>query len=195
MNTAGLAKPLQDGDLLQIYALSPRSENAVSLRGAVANPGRFPWREGMRVRDVIPTQESLVVPEYWQRLNRSSAAVARPAAEPQRLDRPSIEGARTETPADLPRNPAGRMEMMRLFDEINWDYAVVERLNSGDLTTSIIPFNLGRAVLEGEPTHNLSLGPRDIVTVFSRLDVPVPVAKQTQLCDLQARFARPASTS
>lgn len=105
LNTAGLAKPLQDGDLLEIYALSPRFENGVPAR-AVANLGRFPWREGMRVRDVIPAQDSLVVPEYWQRLNRS-AAVGKPAAsEPQRPGRPSSDASRTDTPADLPRNPS-----------------------------------------------------------------------------------------
>ncbi|UUZ47346.1 hypothetical protein LP420_28905 [Massilia sp. B-10] len=31
-----------------------------------------------------------------------------------------------------------------LIDEVNWEYAVIERVNRADLTVSLIPFNLGR---------------------------------------------------
>ncbi|HYC48506.1 MAG TPA: SLBB domain-containing protein [Burkholderiales bacterium] len=165
LNDATMKTTLQDGDLVQVYALSPRFENAVTLRGAVANPGRFPWREGMRVRDLIPEKEALIVPDYWQRVNRS--------VHPYGPIGPDVS---TERP---------RVDLRRLFDEINWDYASIERLNPADLTTTLIPFNLGRAVLEGDPGHNIALRPGDVLTIFYRTDLEVPVAKQTQFVRLE----------
>src|SRR5206468_1793355 len=72
--------------------------------------------------------------------------------------------------------------------EVNWDYAVIERLNRNDLTTSLIPFNLGKAVIDGDPEQNLLLQPGDIVTVFSKEDIKVPVSKQTQYIRLEGEF-------
>jgi protein involved in polysaccharide export with SLBB domain len=72
--------------------------------------------------------------------------------------------------------------------EVNWDYAVIERLNRNDLTTSLIPFNLGKAVIDGDPEQNLALQPGDIVTVFSKEDIKVPISKQTQYIRLEGEF-------
>jgi protein involved in polysaccharide export with SLBB domain len=227
LDRAGLARTVQDGDVVQLYALSPRFENAVSVRGSVANPGRFPWREGMRIRDVIPDRESLIVPDYWLRVNSAtrplpSAAVFRPAealsrsaeaanrsteaAAARSPDAGARPGEGAPRPADAAQRPPepraaaesrppegerGRFEMKRLFDEINWDYATIERLNPNDLTTLVIPFNLGAAVLEGESSQNLPLRPGDIVTIYSRTDMPVPVAKQTQFVKLEGEVRTP----
>ena len=209
LDSAGLARSVQSGDVVQLYALSPRFENAVSVRGSVANPGRFPWREGIRVRDVIPDQDSLIVPDYWLRVNTATRPLPTPAAgarAPEAGPRPAEARARAgEPPAAGEARPAGttttsaspvdqergRFEMKRLFDEINWDYATIERLNPNDLTTLIIPFNLGAAVLEGQPSQNLALRPGDIITVFSRADLPVPVAKQTQFVKLEGEVRTP----
>jgi protein involved in polysaccharide export with SLBB domain len=51
---AGRARVLKDGDLVRIFSLSPRFQNAITLRGNVAHPGRMEWRPGMRLKDVIP---------------------------------------------------------------------------------------------------------------------------------------------
>src|SRR5271156_1752010 len=56
----GLEQPLKDGDVIRIFSLSPHFENAVTLRGNVAHPGRVPWHSGMRLRDVIPNSDALV---------------------------------------------------------------------------------------------------------------------------------------
>src|SRR5207253_6745987 len=69
-----------------------------------------------------------------------------------------------------------------------WDYAVVERLNRNDLTTSLIPFNLGKAVLEGDDVHNLVLMPGDIVTVFSKTDVAAPAERRAVIVSLEGEF-------
>jgi len=65
----GLARALQDGDLVKVAAVSPRFDNAVTVRGNVASTARLPWREGMRVTDVIPNEDALITPDYWKKQN------------------------------------------------------------------------------------------------------------------------------
>jgi polysaccharide biosynthesis/export protein len=218
LDSTGLARPIQDGDLVQIRALSPRFENAVTLRGAVATAGRYPWREGMRVRDVIPDRNALIVPDFWQRQNLAPQAPvtrgSRSRIEVGR-DRPDINmrGRDDARLGDDPRvrddtrtrdeiraeelrlrgegEQRLRTEVKRTYDEINWDYAVIERLNFDDLTTMLLPFNLGRAVLDGDATHNLTLRPGDVITIFSKADIQVPVAKQTKFVRLEGEVVTP----
>jgi protein involved in polysaccharide export with SLBB domain len=78
-----------------------------------------------------------------------------------------------------------------LFDELNWDYAVVERLNMKDLSTQVIPFNLGKAVLQGDPTQNIELFAGDVVTIYSQKDIRVPVARQTRLVSIEGEVSSP----
>ena len=72
--------------------------------------------------------------------------------------------------------------------EIDWDYAVIERLNTNDLATSLKPFNLGRALLEKDEKDNLELEPGDIVTIFSQADIHVPQTRQTTFVRLEGEF-------
>ena len=78
-----------------------------------------------------------------------------------------------------------------LFDELNWEYAIIERLNPSDLTTQVIPFNLGAVVLRGDPTQNVELKPGDVVTIYSQKDIKGPVAKQTRLVSIEGEIAAP----
>jgi protein involved in polysaccharide export with SLBB domain len=54
LNTEGLAKTLQGGDVLTLLGISPAFANSVTLQGSVAAPLRYPWFEGMRLLDLIP---------------------------------------------------------------------------------------------------------------------------------------------
>ena len=83
-------------------------------------------------------------------------------------------------------------DIRRNLSEVNWNYAVVERLNPKDLSTTLVPFNLGKAVLEGDETQNLLLQPGDVVTIFSLEDLQVPIAKQTKYVRLEGEFEFPA---
>ena len=145
---------LRDGDLFSVFGLSPRIENAVSLRGNVASPMRFPWREGMRISDLIPSKEALITPGYWLNKNRPGS---------------------------------GNNQLPSSVAEVNWDYAVIERLNS-DLSSLLLPFNLGKLVLERDQQHNLLLQPGDTVTVFSKNDLRVPEERQTKFVRLEGEF-------
>lgn len=169
----GLGRPVQDGDIVRVYDIVPRFDNAVTLRGNVATPARFPWHEGMRVRDIIPAKEMLLSRNYWL---SKSALIQTQGLKKDRAE--SVDGT-GRLYADLKRNAF----------EINWDYAVIERLSTADLTTTLIPFNLGKAVLHGDAEQNLALMPGDIVTIFSKDDIQVPLAKQSQYVRLEGEIA------
>ena len=161
----GLAKPLQDGDLVTVFSISARFDNAVTLRGNVAglNAGRHPWKEGLRISDVIPDKETLITDTYWLKQNNAS-----------KIDINGVNSLRNE--------------VKRSLAEVNWDYAVVERLNK-NLTTSLIPFNLGRAVIDHDAEQNLLLQPGDTITIFSKDDIQVPIANRTKYVVLEGELA------
>lgn len=149
----GLERVLKDGDVVRIFSLSPRFQNAVTLRGNVAHPGRVEWHRGMRLKDVIPNQDALITRDYWRAANSG-------------------------TNSDITRNSP----------EINWDYAVIQRLNPQDLTPRLVPFNLGKLVLEGDEQNNLALEPGDIIIIFSQNDIAVPLEKKSTFLRLEGEF-------
>ncbi len=212
LDEAGLQRPLRDGDVVTLLPISPQFANAVTLKGAVAQPLRHAWRPGMRIRDLIPSADALVTPDFHRRKNllvqagdvleeeedeepvADDAMFERPrsgraSAEPGR--RPEGRGAeRARREEDRRAAERARKAPAALFEELNWDYAVIERLNP-DLSTQVIPFNLGKVVLKGDPSQNLELLPGDVVTVYSQKDIRVPVAKQTRLVSVEGEVAAP----
>lgn len=75
--------------------------------------------------------------------------------------------------------------------EVNWEYAVIERIKPLDLSTTLIPFNLGKAILEDDRQQNVLLQPGDVVTIFSREDLQVPQGKQTKFVRLEGEVIAP----
>ena len=69
LDKAGLARTLQDGDVITVASITPRFDNAVRLQGNVAAAMRYPWRQGMRVTDLLTDQNALITTAYWQRQN------------------------------------------------------------------------------------------------------------------------------
>jgi protein involved in polysaccharide export with SLBB domain len=149
LDATGLQRTLKDGDLLKISPISAQFENAVTIRGNVASPGRFPWHEGMRVSDLIPSREVLVTNDHWNQQNHLS------------------DERHTDMMTDISETNA----------EINWDYAAIERLDEHDLSTRLIPFNLGNAIDKPASPENQILKVGDVITVFSRKDLPLPLEK------------------
>ncbi len=289
LDADGLATPLQDGDVLRVLSIVPGFEKTVTLRGNLANPGRFSWREGMKLSDLIPDRPSLITRNYWWRRTQ----LGLPAPEFQPLDgrgplyqpanpgylprqRPtfnvpsSLSGAQpvngTSQPTNgslqsgtqLPppttgenqaypqemtlgaqpqdaqstnyaANPAGqgngtgaqrpavlaaqaeasgstlagqqtqvitqnvaaagpKVEVKLSAPEIDWSYAVVERLDPATLRTSLLPFNLGKLVIDHDPSQDLPLQPGDVVTIFSQADIRVPLDQQTKFVTLEGEF-------
>lgn len=167
LDQEGLARELRDGDVVRIRRIPSKFDNAVTLRGNVALPGRYSWRQGMRVHDLIPSREFLVTDEYWKHQNQL-AVVAR-------------AGDFRINPAEL------KNDVQRMSSEINWKYAVIQRMNPQDLNPRVVPFNLGLAI-DGDAQQNLELQPNDVITVFSQTDLQVPIAERTKFVHLEGEF-------
>lgn len=216
LDSAGLKTELRDGDIIRFLHISPRFDNAVTLRGNVAVPGRYPWHQGMRVKDLIPSREFLITNQFWNRQNR--LGINPDSNTFQVIETPSVHNAEGSSSAEGPvgssstggvqagaqtAQPAptatGATEAQRMTEEqlknqvkrsaaeINWEYAVIQRMNMEDLTTHLLPFNLGKAI-EGDETQNLLLEPGDIVTIFSQADMQVPIGQQSKFVRLEGEF-------
>jgi protein involved in polysaccharide export with SLBB domain len=254
LDQGGLQTSLRDGDVVTLLAISPQFANAVTLKGHVAQPLRYPFTAGMRIRDLIPDRDALITPDFYRRKNllvqviedddrgrmrddldrggdrlgaaqgvgrrssdsgqnpdgngdgislggsprgtdRDRAATDRAGGDRQGTpDRASSDRSRSDRSAirDDDRAAAARARRTpaALFDELNWDYATIERLNA-DLTTQVIAFNLGKAVLQGDDASNVALAAGDVVTVYSQKDIRVPVARQTRLVSLEGEVSAP----
>ena len=263
----GKATILQDGDILEVVAVANLYKDTITLRGNVANPGRYPWKQGMRIKDLLPDKDSLITREYWLKRAQlgqpgltfiptcppktpygipslrygipvgeegenpewrysstkntdffglafgspdtvgnlgspgSTANVPNTpkdistdgALDCENLNEYQVKGGRPYTAADALVG-ASATAFRRRFDvklsepDINWSYAVIERQSKENLTTSLIPFNLGKVVLEGDSSQNLELQPGDVVTIFSKADIHVPQSEQTRLVRLEGEF-------
>jgi protein involved in polysaccharide export with SLBB domain len=267
------AEPLKDGDIVRVFSIVPRFEDTVTLRGNVANPGRYQWKPGMRVRDLIPDAQALLTRRYWR--NRAAIVNGRATEYPVRQqpaqNNPSLPnqqrtigttpnpGAANGTPSnatgtseavpngnyasieDLPdtrgssdladtlyaqngqnaaaaestksadQNPASGQQpspasgsnpnpntvrdvaedVRRYAPEINWDYAIIQRVNPQDLSSKLIWMSPRKAIIERDEASNLELQPGDIVTIFSQRDISVPQVDRSQYVIVEGEVTRP----
>ena len=267
MDKSGLASAVRNTDLVRVLSRAQRFEQTVTLRGNVANPGRYSWHPGMRIRDLIPEKEALLTPGYWLRREQLGLPVAefqpilpplrqsalaqsgqspnRSVAVPQDTQTlgsglfPQLTRGEPTDQADsaanstqystlaesaegqsTPGSKAGSQaesaqsrytegapetlgsgsrlvttpefpietQVVKTSPDIDWSYAVVERVDTKTLTTRLIPFNLGAAVLDHDSDANIALEPHDVVTVFSDADIRVPRAQQTKYIRLEGEF-------
>jgi protein involved in polysaccharide export with SLBB domain len=228
-DAGGLATPMADGDLVRVYSILPMYQKTVMLRGNTANPGRFAWRAGMHVSDLIPDKDSLITRNYWWK----RARLGLPA--PEELDAPTQPGPQGSLNQDQSQNQyqiknenqnqnpyqtqnqnlsaqqrtggstlaaaeaaatatrvssSGQRTVIReLAPEIDWDYAVIERLEKDTLKSVVIPFDLGKLVLDHDASQDLELQAGDVVSIFSQADFRVPIAHQTKQVKLDGEFA------
>jgi protein involved in polysaccharide export with SLBB domain len=243
LDASGLQRTVSDGDLLRIFPISPEFENAVTLRGNVARPGRYAWHDGMRVSDLIPTRDSLITRKYWNQQNNlippeGDHQFESPALGPtrnQRIDqsgnqrtdkfanqRTDQSGYQREDQsgyqhedqsgyqhedqsADQREDQPGNRRTDRsaalgavTIDaigqnnaEINWEYAVIERLDEKDLSTHLIPFRLASAVDNPASPDNQALKAEDVVTIFSRADLELPIEKHASFVQVGGEVNAP----
>ena len=197
LDDSGRGRPAKDGDLLRVFPLSPKFANAVTLRGNVAQPGLYPWKDGMRISDLIPSRAFLITRHYWNQQNHLVGPEASSPFASQLTDElgnprmDTMENTRTDasgnTQTDVQGNPrtdqpeAGSSKTVAGIGqnsaEINWEYALIERLDERDLSTRLIPFNLGNALDSPSSAGNQQLKPGDVVTIFSRTDLELPMEK------------------
>ena len=85
--------------------------------------------------------------------------------------------------------PTQKTEIQLSVPEIDWSYAAIERLDTKTLQTKVIPFDLGKLVLDHDASQDPELQPGDVVTIFSQADVQVPINQQSKLVKLEGEFA------
>ena len=78
-----------------------------------------------------------------------------------------------------------------LIEEVNLDYAVIERINRSDLKVSVIPFNLGKVLANPNDSDNFDLQAGDVITVFSTKDIRVPVSRKQVFVRIEGEVNRP----
>lgn len=201
-----------DGDIIQILSITPRFERTVTLRGNVADPVRVAWYPGMKISALIPNKESLLTRGYWHvhnnllyggqnvdgvddRKTMSRGENISPSdlyRENQRSTSAdaSLGAAVSKTENLSIREFIGKNDLQPMAPDINWNYASIERLNTNTLSTHLIPFNLGKVVLEHDPASDIELAPGDVVTVFSSADIAVPREQQTKYVRLEGEVKR-----
>jgi len=204
---------LQSGDIVSVTSIIDRFRDAVTLRGNVANPGRYVWHPGMRISDLIPNKEALITRNYWRKRNQLGQLVldyqpdnnGQPNEGALQLknnptDKSADSSQRGTATADPGGNSVGvaltgnnsifdaKTDVILSAPDIDWSYAVIERQSATDLKTSLIPFNLGKVILDGDASQNLELLPGDVVTIFSNADLRVPSTQQTRFVRLEGEF-------
>lgn len=70
---------VEDMDLIKVDPIYSEIDNIVHVEGAVKYPGTYQWKEGMRLKDLFPSSDTLVKGAYF------------PRAEVVRLDRQTFE--------------------------------------------------------------------------------------------------------
>ncbi len=214
---------LRNGDILTVGAVTDRFHDSVTLRGNVANPGRYVWHAGMHIMDLIPNRESLITRNYWRQReqlgqstidylpDQTTPATQTAPVTPAQPGSLQVHGNEADTrsqntaqtgaaTASAGGNSVGtaltannspftaRNDVVLSAPDIDWSYAVIERLGSDNLTTSLIPFNLGKIVLDRDPAQNYELLPGDVVSIFSKSDIRVPSTQQTRFVRLEGEF-------
>ncbi len=184
---------LRGGDIAQIYGVSSKVDQVVSLRGNVAQPVRQGWHKGMKVSDLIISKEMLQSPDYWENKSRSESMSDKNMPQPlQSTDYFGTQSTSENSKALGRSTLASKSPRIIRSDtnEINWDYAVIERVNPVDMSTTLVPFNLAKA-LDKDPTEDRVLESGDIITVFSKSDIQLNSSKRTRVVRLEGEVAVP----
>ena len=184
---------LQNGDLLTFYPITPDMANAVTLRGQVAQASRMPWKPGMRVSDLIPNKESLISPSSVRKQNETLFDANKRARTSRERNTESFDASLWSQQPKLqePRSLSLADQVGEALEEVNLDYATVERFNRQDLSSELIAFNLGKVLANSQDAENIQLKPGDVVTVFSADDVRIPQAKRRVIVRLEGEVQRP----
>jgi polysaccharide biosynthesis/export protein len=239
-NAPDLRAAARNGDVLYVPHIEDGYQNSVTLRGNLANPGRFAWHPGMKLSDILPDRMSLLTPAYWGERNR--LGVPTPLFEPlpplqtqgsdsgasastqgfgvpnssmtsglqntaptritttasdaanqngENSNRGSVAEHQQEASLGLVGARGQGVTVTIPTPEIDWSYAVIERLDPQTLRNVLVPFHLGRLVQDHDPSQNLPLQPGDVVTIFSQADIHVGQDQQTKYIRLEGEFISP----
>ena len=77
------------------------------------------------------------------------------------------------------------------IEEVNLDYAVIERIEPVGLRVSVIPFSIANVLSDSKSPDNLPLQAGDIITVFSDRDLQIPLGKRRVFVRIEGEVNRP----
>jgi protein involved in polysaccharide export with SLBB domain len=205
---------IHDGDRIRVFPIAPYNQDAVYLEGHVIRPGRYSYRQGMRVTDVIMSYKDLL-PEpagQYAEIIRLNAPDFHPTVESFDLK-------------DVLSNPAqapvlNAMDTLRIFSRFDFenpptvsvwgdvrgpgtyrtagqihlsdavhlaggiapdakidDAQVFRYLPDGKMKIFSVSLNLA---LEGDPTANILLEPRDRLLIHRSTDAIQPASVYVQ---------------
>jgi protein involved in polysaccharide export with SLBB domain len=108
--------PVFNGDLIEIFSIRPLIVNEVTLEGAVDQPGRYAWFEGMTVADLVdrargPIREAYLVRANLYRINPDNTTTLIPISLFDALQR--------EAAANVQVQPLDRLLVFRT-EEVLW---------------------------------------------------------------------------
>jgi len=108
---------IQGGDEIHIFPISPYNENAVYLEGHVTRPGRYSYKTGMKLTDLIATYDDLL-PEpaaHYGEIIRLNPPDFRPSVESFDLSRGLAN------PAEAPQ--LRPLDTVRIFSKYDFEQA------------------------------------------------------------------------
>ncbi len=133
-------------------------------------------------------KQQLAAEPGWTNRRRYQLQPREHLPERPTLLRPGQQSLADETLTSAGNLPRPALTVALPVPEIDWSYAVIERMNPQTLTTSLVPFNPGQLVLEHDAAQNLALEPGDVVTIFSQADIKVPQTQRTKFVRLEGEF-------
>jgi len=205
---------IHDGDRIRVFPIPPYNQDAVYLEGHVIRPGRYSYRQGMRITDVITSYKDLLPEPAGQyaeiiRLNTPdfhptvesfdlTQALTNPAQAPvlhamdtvRIYSRFDFENPPTVSVWGDVRGPgtyrtAGQIHLSDavhlaggIAPDANIEDAQVFRyLPDGKMKIFSVSLNLA---LEGDPTANIWLQPRDRLLIHRNPDAVQPASVYVQ---------------
>jgi protein involved in polysaccharide export with SLBB domain len=192
---AGLSTILADGDILRVDPIVSIYHDTVTLRGAVANPGHFLWHEGMRLSELLPERDALLKRDYWwqrTQLGLPTPQLSLPTSQLGQVTQQQALPASAFTAATTQNTLPDKLSAVQSPSaQTNWNQAVIERLDPSTMSTRLIPFQLGKLVLDHDMSEDLDLKPGDVVTIFAQQSIQPPIGEQTVYVELAGEFAHP----
>lgn len=79
----------------------------------------------------------------------------------------------------------------QLSEQINLDYAVVERFSRETLQVNLLPFNLAQMLNSPKGQDDLILEAGDIITVFSSKDIQIPTSRKKAFVRIEGEVNKP----
>ena len=208
--TKSKTEDVANGDIVTVATILDRYKDAVTLRGNVAFPGRYVWRPGMRITDIVPTVDQLITRAYYRNRNALGNVGAQPggAGREGALDLSGNSATQTAAAATQAGNTSATKggtsvassltssnnvfsattDVVLSAPDLYLNYAVIERLNPTTLSTYLVPFKPGALYIDHDPSQNLELQPGDVITFFSTADVKVPTSQQPRFVRLEGEF-------